>query len=89
MAAPTVTGCRAGRTSPRAVDELQPGRDGTVREQALARPEDDGEPPEPVLVDEVVPQQRLDQVPAAVHLRLRPVRPLSDAAMTWPISSSQ
>ena len=47
--------------------------DGAVREQALARPEDEGEDPEAVLVDQVVAQERLDQVPTAVHLQLRPI----------------
>ena len=42
-------------------------------EQALARPDDHREDPQAVLVDEVVTQQRLDQVRAAVHLRLRPI----------------
>jgi hypothetical protein len=55
------------------VDELQPGRDRAVREQAFARPDDQGEDPEAELVDEVVAQERLDQVPAAVHLQLRPI----------------
>src|SRR2546430_5873265 len=56
-----------------AVDELQPGGDGAVREQAFARPDDEGEDPQAVLIDEVVAQERLDQVAAAVHLQLWPI----------------
>src|SRR5215470_18693072 len=59
-----------------AVDELQPGGDGASREQAFARPDDEGKHPQAVLVDEARAQQRLDQVPAAVHLQLWPVFPL-------------
>ena len=39
------------RGGDRAVDELQTGGDRSVREQALARSEDDGEQPQAVLVD--------------------------------------
>src|SRR5262249_18294045 len=53
--------------------------DRTVGEQALTRPDQDREDPEPELVDQVVPQQRLDQVAAAVHLQLRPSSRLSAA----------
>src|SRR5215471_2624924 len=56
-----------------AVHELQARRDGAIREQALARPDDQGEDPQAVLVDEAVAQQRLDQVAAAMHLQLRAV----------------
>ena len=56
-----------------AVDELQTGGDGAVREQALARPKDEGEDPQLVLVDKVVAQERLDQVPAAMDLQVGPV----------------
>src|SRR3989449_3858267 len=62
-----------------AVDELQPGGDGAFREQAFARPDDDGEDPQAVLVDKVVAQERLDQVPAAMHLQLCPSSFLSAA----------
>src|SRR5215207_8680417 len=57
-----------------AVEELQPGGDGAFREQALARADDEGEDPQAVLVDEAVAQQRLDRVPAAMHLQLWPER---------------
>src|SRR6266496_1593355 len=68
-----------------AVDELEPGGDGAVGEQAFARPDDEREDPQAVLVDQVVAQQRLDQVPAAMHLQLWPIV----SPMTWPICSSQ
>src|SRR5947207_11006116 len=57
----------------RAVDELQRGGDGAVREQALARPDDEGEDPQTLLVDEAVAHERLDQVPAAMHLEPWPI----------------
>ena len=53
------------------VDELQARRDRAIREQPLAGAEDDGKHPQVELVDEVVAQQRLDQVAAAVDLELR------------------
>jgi len=51
-------------------NELQRGWHGAVLEQRLARPDDDGEDPPAVLVDQVVAHQRPGQVPAAVHLEL-------------------
>src|SRR5829696_976174 len=56
-----------------AVEEPQPGGDGAFREQAFTRPDDEGEDPQAALIDEVVAQQRLDQVPAAMHLQLRTI----------------
>src|SRR2546423_5470602 len=56
-----------------AVDELQRAGDGAVREQAFARPDDEGEDPQAVQVDKVVAQERLDQIPAAMHLQLWPI----------------
>src|SRR5919198_4387649 len=55
------------------VEEPQGGRDGAVAEQALAGADDQGERPDPELVDEVVREQRLDQAGAAVDLDLRAV----------------
>ena len=52
---------------------LRPAGHGAVREQPLAGAEDDGEHPQVELVDEVVAQQGLDQVAAAVDLELRTV----------------
>jgi hypothetical protein len=48
---------------------LQPRADGAFREQALARPDHEREDPQTILVDEVVAHERLDQVPAAMHLQ--------------------
>jgi transketolase len=53
-----------------AVDELQPGRDSAVGEQPLPRTEHEREDPQPVGVDQVVPQECLDEIPAAMHLQL-------------------
>ena len=39
----------------------------------LPEPMHDGEDPESVLVNQVVPQQRLDEIAAAVHLQFRPI----------------
>ncbi|HUF59710.1 MAG TPA: hypothetical protein VMR89_09550 [Actinomycetota bacterium] len=55
------------------VDKPQRGGDRAVREQALARAQHKGEDPQAVLVDDPVADQRLGEVPAAVHLELRPV----------------
>ena len=57
------------------VDQLQAGRDRAVGEQPLAGPDDDREDPQAEFVDEVVLQQRLDQVAAAMHLQFGPVAP--------------
>jgi len=51
----------------------RPRDNAKYTEQALARPDDEREDPQAVLVDKVVAQQRLDQVSAAVHLQLWPV----------------
>src|SRR5437762_3172750 len=56
-----------------AVDEPQCRWDGAVPEQALSRTDDDGIRPNPVEVDQVVADQRLQKVGAAVHLQLWPV----------------
>ena len=62
-------------------------RDRAFGEQALALPEHEGEDPQAVLVDEAVADQRLGEVPAAVHVRLRPDVSLSaatpSAARPW------
>src|SRR5438552_566605 len=65
-----------------AVDELQPGRHGALSEQSLARSDQHREYPEMEAIDEVMAQQGLDQLPAAVHLELPPVARLElrDAA---------
>src|SRR5438093_3124090 len=52
------------------VDKLQRAGDCPVPEEALAVTDDEGEKPQPKLVDEAVREQRLDQVAAAVHLDL-------------------
>src|SRR5262245_36323389 len=57
----------------RAVHELEPCGNRALGEQALPRADDEWEDPEAVLVGKVVPQERLDQVPAAMHLQLGPV----------------
>ena len=53
------------------VDKIQPGGDGPIGEEALACTEQNGEYPDPELVDEVVCHQRLDEIAAAVDLNLR------------------
>src|SRR4051812_39376248 len=53
-----------------AVDELESAGDRPLGEQALARPDDDRKGPQPVAVDEVVTDQGLNEVAAAVDLQL-------------------
>jgi hypothetical protein len=52
------------------VDELQSGGDGSTGEEALAVAHHDRENPQPILVDEIVFKQRLDQLAAPGHLDL-------------------
>jgi hypothetical protein len=52
------------------LDRPERGRHGAVAEQPLAGAEHDRDHQQAVLVDEVVPVQRLDQLRAAVHLQL-------------------
>ena len=63
----------------RAVDQLHSAGDRARAEEPLALAEHQGKDPEPVLVDQVVLEQGLDQAHAAVNLDLRPVWRLSSA----------
>ena len=58
-----------GRRDP-AVEQLQRAGDDAVTEEPFAGTDHHGEYPEPVLVDQSVPEQRLDQARAAVDLDL-------------------
>src|SRR5207245_4909199 len=69
-----------------AVDQPQAGRDGTVAEQPLAGAEQDGVDPQEVPVDQVVLEQRLDQLAARVDLDLRSVLLLEPAVLLGPIA---
>jgi hypothetical protein len=53
--------------------EDESDRRGAVTEETLAVPDDDREDQGPELVDQVRAEKRLDQIPAAVDLDLRPV----------------
>src|SRR4029453_11368476 len=72
-----------------AVDELEPGWDGAIREQAFPRADDHREDPQTVFIDNVVAQQRLDQVRAAVNLQLRPILFLEHCETVGGISLDQ
>src|SRR5262245_25776861 len=52
------------------LDEPERARDRALAEQALAGAEDDRELPEAQLVDEIVREQGLDELAAAVDLKL-------------------
>ena len=52
------------------VDETKAAWDCTLGEEALAPAEDDGKLPDADGVDEIVPEEGLDEVPAAVDLDL-------------------
>src|SRR5206468_12688263 len=54
------------------VDQLQSGGNGSSGEEPLAIAEHQREEPKPVLVDEIVFDQGLNQVATAVHLDLAP-----------------
>src|SRR5690606_21753613 len=60
---------RAGRGR-LAADEAEAAGDRALPEEALARADHDGEVPEPQHVDKIVPEQRLEEVAAAVDLDL-------------------
>src|SRR5919202_5033155 len=70
LARPLVRRDDDARSGGLAVDQPQAGRDGAIAEQALAGTEQDGEDAQEVAVDQVVLDQRLDQLAAPVDLEL-------------------
>src|SRR3954464_15815958 len=85
-------GVRVGRhpgLGHRTVDERQRDRDCAVVEEALAGAERHGEDPHSELVDQVVPEQGLDEAGAAVDLEFRPLLALQRLDVVGDVARDQ